>query len=61
MSYVSISKPVKDRIVQAARDTETEIIGLLLGKLQDDTIIVEDSTTHEFSSEPHPSCFRPAP
>lgn len=53
MSYVSISKPVKDRIVQAARDTETEIIGLLLGKLQDDTIIIEDSTTHEFSSEPH--------
>ena len=53
MSYVSISKPVKDRIVQAARDTETEIIGLLLGKLQDDTIVIEDSTTHEFSSEPH--------
>jgi proteasome lid subunit RPN8/RPN11 len=53
MSYVSISKPVNDRIVQAARETETEIIGLLLGRLQDDTIIIEDSTTHEFSSEPH--------
>lgn len=53
MSYVSISKPVKDRIVQAARDTGTEIIGLLLGKLQEDTIIIEDSTTHEFSSEPN--------
>ena len=53
MSYVSISKPVKDRIVQAALETETEIIGLLLGRLQDDTIIIEDSTTHEFSSEPH--------
>jgi len=53
MSHVSISKPVNDRIVQAARETETEIIGLLLGRLQDDTIIIEDSTTHEFSSEPH--------
>lgn len=53
MSYVSISKPVIDRIVQAARETETEIIGLLLGRLQDDTIIIEDSTTHEFSSQPH--------
>jgi proteasome lid subunit RPN8/RPN11 len=53
MSFVSISKPVRDRIVQAARETPTEIIGFLLGSLQDDTIIIEDSTTHEFSSEPH--------
>jgi len=53
LSYVSISKPVRDRIVQAARETPTEIIGLLLGRLQDDTIIIEDSTTHEFLSEPH--------
>ena len=53
MSYVSVWKPVKDRIVQAARETRTEIIGLLLGRLQDDTIVIEDSTTHEFSSEPH--------
>ena len=53
MSYVSIAKPVKDRIVQAAHETPTEIIGLLLGRLQDDTIIIEDSTTHEYSSEPH--------
>ena len=53
MSYVSISKSVRDRIVQAARETPTEIIGLLLGRFQDDTIVIEDSTTHEFSSEPH--------
>ena len=53
LSYVSISKPVKDRIIQAARETPTEIIGLLLGKLEDDTIVITDSTTHEFSSEPH--------
>ncbi len=51
MSYVSISKPVRDRIVQAAQETPTEIIGFLLGRLEGDTIIIEDSTTHEFSSE----------
>jgi proteasome lid subunit RPN8/RPN11 len=60
LSYVSIWKPVKDRIVQAARETRTEIIGLLLGKLQDDTIIIEDSTTHEFTSEPHRARLPPA-
>jgi len=59
LSYVSISKPVIDRIVQAARETPTEIIGLLLGRLQDDTIIIEDSTTHEFSSEPHRAMLLP--
>jgi proteasome lid subunit RPN8/RPN11 len=53
LSYVSIWKPVKDRIVQAAKETKTEIIGLLLGRLQDDTIVIEDSTTGEYSSEPH--------
>jgi proteasome lid subunit RPN8/RPN11 len=54
LSYVSIWKPVHDRIVQAARDTRTtEIIGLLIGRLKDDTIIIQDSTTGEFSSEPH--------
>jgi len=53
LSSVSISKPVRDRIAQAARETPTEVIGLLLGRLQDDTIIIDDSTTHEFSSEPH--------
>jgi len=60
LSYVSIWKPVKDRIVQAARETRTEIIGLLLGRFEDDTIIVEDSTTHEFSSEPHRARLPPS-
>jgi proteasome lid subunit RPN8/RPN11 len=53
VSYVSIWKPVDDRIVQASRDTRSEIIGLLLGRLEDDTIIIDDSITGEFSSEPH--------
>jgi len=60
MSYVSIRKPVKERIVQAARETRTEIIGLLLGRLQGDTIIIEDSTTHEFSSERYRAMLSPS-
>lgn len=50
---MSIWKPVNDRIVQASQDTRNEIIGLLLGRLEQDTIIIEDSITGEFSAEPH--------
>jgi proteasome lid subunit RPN8/RPN11 len=53
VSYVSIWKPVNDRITQASRDTRTEIIGLLLGRLEKDTIIIEDSITGEFLGEAH--------
>lgn len=53
MSYVSIWKPVNERIVQASRETESEIIGLLLGRLENDAIIIDDSITGEFSAEPH--------
>jgi proteasome lid subunit RPN8/RPN11 len=44
---------VNDRIVRASFGTKNEIIGLLLGRLQDDTIIIEDSITGKFSAEPH--------
>jgi len=60
MSYVSIWKPVADRIVQAARETPTEIIGLLLGRLQDNTVIIEDSTTQEFASERYRATLLPS-
>jgi proteasome lid subunit RPN8/RPN11 len=53
LSYVSIWKPVNDRIVKASRGTKNEIIGLLIGRLQDDAIIIEESVTGEFSAEPH--------
>ena len=53
MSYVSIGKPINDKIVRAARGTKNEIIGLLIGRLQDNTIIIEDSVTGESSAEPH--------
>ena len=53
MSYVSIWKPVNDRIVQASRESEDEIIGLLLGRLESNTLIIEDSITGEFQGEPN--------
>ena len=53
MSYVSIWKPVNDRILQVSRDNENEIIGLLLGRLENDTLIIEDSITGEFQGEPN--------
>ncbi len=52
MSYVSIWRPVNDRLVQASRESKNEIIGILLGKLDDDTIVIEDSITGEFSARP---------
>jgi len=53
LSYVSIWKPVNERIVNASRDSKNEIIGLLLGRQENDTIIIEDSITGDFSAEPH--------
>lgn len=50
---MSIAKPVHNKIVRAARRTRNEIIGLLIGRLQDNTIIIEDSVTGEISAEPH--------
>lgn len=51
MSYVSIWTPVNDRIVQASRGNRDETIGLLLGRLEDDTLVIEDSVTGEYSAE----------
>ena len=53
MSYVSIWKPVRDKIVKASTDTENETVGLLLGRLQDDTIVIEESITDEYTAEPN--------
>jgi proteasome lid subunit RPN8/RPN11 len=51
LSYVSVWKPVNDRIVQASRDSENEIIGLLLGRLENDTVIIDDSITGEYQAD----------
>jgi proteasome lid subunit RPN8/RPN11 len=53
LSYVSIWKPVRDRIVQASLETKNEIIGFLLGRQEGDMIVIDDSITGEFSSQPH--------
>jgi proteasome lid subunit RPN8/RPN11 len=53
LSYVSIWKPVNDRIIQISNDSENEIIGLLLGRLENDTVIIEESVTGEFQGEPN--------
>ncbi len=53
MSYVSMWKPVNDRIIQVSCDNENEVIGLLLGRLENDTLIIEDSVTGEFQGGPN--------
>lgn len=53
LSYVSIWKPVNDRIVQVSRESENEVIGLLIGRLENETMIIEDSTTGEFQAGPN--------
>jgi proteasome lid subunit RPN8/RPN11 len=60
LSSVSIWKPVFDRIVQASHETENEIIGFLLGRLENNTLVIDDSITGEFSSEPHRVALLPS-
>ena len=51
MSYVSVWKPLIDRLIQASRESENEIIGLLLGRLENDTLIIDDSITGEYQAD----------
>ena len=60
MAYVSIGKPVNDKIVRAARDNKNEIVGLLLGRLEDNTLIIENSITGESSAAPHRVSLSPS-
>jgi len=60
LSYVSIYKPVNDRIAKVStEDSSKEVIGLLIGRLVNDTLIIEDSITGEFSGEPHRVVLHP--
>jgi proteasome lid subunit RPN8/RPN11 len=45
MFNVSISKTVLERIMDSARETNYEIIGLLLGNVVKDTVVIEDSVS----------------
>jgi proteasome lid subunit RPN8/RPN11 len=51
VSYVSIWKPVNDHIVQVSQGSEMEVVGLLMGRLENDTLIIENSVTGEFQGE----------
>jgi proteasome lid subunit RPN8/RPN11 len=53
LSYVSIGKAVNDKIVHAARGSKDEIVGLLLGRLEGSTLVIENSITGESSAAPH--------
>jgi proteasome lid subunit RPN8/RPN11 len=53
VSYVSIWKPIYDRILQVSQENENEVIGLLLGRLDNDILIIEDSISGEFQGEPN--------
>ena len=60
MSYVSVWKPVYDKIVNASTENRgNEVIGLLIGKLENDTLVINDSVTGEFSGEPHRVVLNP--
>jgi len=59
LSYVSIYKPVNDRITKLSTDNSNEVIGLLIGNLINDTLVIEDSITGEFSGEPHRVVLHP--
>jgi proteasome lid subunit RPN8/RPN11 len=51
VSYVSIWKPVNDHIVKVSQESENEVVGLLMGRLENDTLIIEDSVTGDFQGE----------
>lgn len=51
VSYVSTWKPVNDHIVKVSQESENEVVGLLMGRLDNDTIIIENSVTGEFQGE----------
>ena len=60
MSYVSVWKTVYDKIINASTENSSnEVIGLLIGKLEGDTLVVNDSVTGEFSGEPHRVVLNP--
>ena len=44
---------MNDRITKISTENSNEVIGLLIGSLVNDTLVIEDSITGEFSGEPH--------
>ena len=50
---------MNDRITKVSTENSNEIIGLLIGSLINDTLVIEDSITGEFSGEPHRVVLHP--
>jgi proteasome lid subunit RPN8/RPN11 len=51
MFYVSISKGVLDKVMDRAKSTDNEIIGILVGSIENHTIVIEDAVSGEQESE----------
>ena len=51
MFYVSISEEVLDKIMDEARATDKEIIGILVGNMENHTIVIEDALSGEQESD----------
>lgn len=51
MFYVSISEEVLDKIMDEARATNKEIIGILVGNMENHTIVIEDALSGEQESD----------
>jgi proteasome lid subunit RPN8/RPN11 len=47
MFYVSIEKGVLDKVMEKAKSNENEIIGILVGKIEDHTIVISDAVSGE--------------
>lgn len=51
MFYVSIEKGVLDKVMERAKSTENEIIGILVGTIEDHTILISDAVSGEQEQE----------
>ena len=51
---------MNDRLTKVSTENSNEVIGLLIGSLINDTLIIEDSITGEFSGEPHRVVLHPS-
>lgn len=50
MFYVSIKKGVLDKVMDRAKSTDNEIIGILVGNVENHTIVIEDAISGEQES-----------
>ncbi|UCG69553.1 MAG: Mov34/MPN/PAD-1 family protein [Thermoplasmata archaeon] len=51
MFYVSISRSVLNKVMDRAKSTDKEIIGILVGNIEEHTILIEDAVSGEHESD----------